>query len=162
MYCFSYDYILSTLLCLFVIPNSPLATSTMWMSFPSRFGRPAMASDAHRQYNQNTTATTTRTQSDNGNHDILSDNGQLRPRTAAQPLTSKSLTIFTCKNYAPNKIIFLKSLPKGVAIWAGMVPNMHILNPPLRKYFFIPVCNYWNLDLWLQQSWTHKNDYTKW
>ena len=58
-----------------------------------------------------------------------------RPKTVAQPLTSKISTYFYAKNHALNKITFLKSLPKGVVLRADIVPNLGILYPPLEKYF---------------------------
>ena len=53
-----------------------------------------------------------------------------RPRTAVQPLTSKISTYFTRKNYALNKIIFLKFLAKGFTIRADIRPKCAHFQPP--------------------------------
>ena len=55
-------------------------------------------------------------------------------------IQAKTTYFYAQKLCARKKI--LKSLAKGVAIQADIRPNLCILNPPLKRFFFIPVCNF--------------------
>ena len=60
-----------------------------------------------------------------------------RPRTAAQPLTSKISTYFYTLKCALNKLISLKSLPNVLVIRADIRAKCaHFKPPPLKLFFY--------------------------